>query len=80
MGRDSNPRYLAVHTLSRRARSTALAPIRNEPTSLESIEPCCKSFVPRSPSLLRLNSGKLRRAGRFKVWQFCEVAAGGSRE
>jgi hypothetical protein len=30
MGRDSNPRYLAVHTLSRRAQSTALAPIRNE--------------------------------------------------
>jgi hypothetical protein len=28
MGRDSNPRYLAVHTLSRRAQSTALAPIR----------------------------------------------------
>ena len=28
MGRDSNPRYLAVHTLSRRAQSTALAPIQ----------------------------------------------------
>src|SRR5258708_33588679 len=28
MGRDSNPRYLSVHTLSRRARSTCLAPIR----------------------------------------------------
>jgi hypothetical protein len=28
MGRDSNPRYLTVHTLSRRAQSTALAPIR----------------------------------------------------
>src|SRR5260221_9746854 len=27
MGRDSNPRYLSVHTLSRRAQSTALAPI-----------------------------------------------------
>jgi hypothetical protein len=27
MGRDSNPRYLAVHTLSRRAQSTTLAPI-----------------------------------------------------
>jgi hypothetical protein len=50
MGRDSNPRYLAVHTLSRRARSTALAPIRNEPTSLLSIDPCCNPFVmPRSP-------------------------------
>jgi hypothetical protein len=31
MGRDSNPRYLAVHTLSRRAQSTALAPIQDEP-------------------------------------------------
>ena len=30
MGRDSNPRYLAVHTLSRRAQSTALAPIQDE--------------------------------------------------
>jgi hypothetical protein len=30
MGRDSNPRYLAVHTLSRRAQSTALAPIQAE--------------------------------------------------
>jgi hypothetical protein len=27
MGRDSNPRYLAVHTLSRRAQSTTLSPI-----------------------------------------------------
>ena len=34
MGRDSNPRYLAVHTLSRRAQSTTLAPIRNEPEIL----------------------------------------------
>jgi hypothetical protein len=34
MGRDSNPRYLAVHTLSRRAQSTTLAPIRNEPQIL----------------------------------------------
>jgi hypothetical protein len=31
MGRDSNPRYLAVHTLSRRAQSTALAPIQDKP-------------------------------------------------
>jgi hypothetical protein len=30
MGRDSNPRYLSVHTLSRRAQSTALAPILQE--------------------------------------------------
>src|ERR1700683_3597450 len=30
MGRDSNPRYLAVHTLSRRAQSTALAPIQDK--------------------------------------------------
>src|ERR1700737_175021 len=30
MGRDSNPRYLAVHTLSRRAQSTALAPIQEQ--------------------------------------------------
>ena len=28
MGRDSNPRYLTVHTLSRRAQSTTLAPIQ----------------------------------------------------
>jgi hypothetical protein len=35
MGRDSNPRYLAVHTLSRRAQSTALAPIQFEPETLE---------------------------------------------
>jgi hypothetical protein len=34
MGRDSNPRYLAVHTLSRRAQSTALAPIQEEPETL----------------------------------------------
>ena len=27
MGRDSNPRYLSVNTLSRRARSTTLPPI-----------------------------------------------------
>src|SRR5215831_15629056 len=27
MGRDSNPRYLMVHTRSRRAQSTTLAPI-----------------------------------------------------
>jgi hypothetical protein len=45
MGRDSNPRYLAVHTLSRRAQSTALAPIRNEPTSLVSIARSCNPFV-----------------------------------
>jgi hypothetical protein len=45
MGRDSNPRYLSVHTLSRRARSTALAPIRNEPTSLLSIAGACNPFV-----------------------------------
>jgi hypothetical protein len=45
MGRDSNPRYLAVHTLSRRAQSTALAPIRNEPTSLVSIDRSCNPFV-----------------------------------
>ena len=45
MGRDSNPRYLAVHTLSRRAQSTALAPIRNEPTSLVSIADACNPFV-----------------------------------
>jgi hypothetical protein len=45
MGRDSNPRYLAVHTLSRRAQSTALAPIRNEPTSLVSIAGACNPFV-----------------------------------
>ena len=35
MGRDSNPRYLAVHTLSRRAQSTTLAPIQLEPETLE---------------------------------------------
>ena len=35
MGRDSNPRYLAVHTLSRRAQSTTLAPIQDEPETLE---------------------------------------------
>jgi hypothetical protein len=45
MGRDSNPRYLAVHTLSRRAQSTALAPIRNEPRSLVSIDRSCNPFV-----------------------------------
>ena len=45
MGRDSNPRYLAVHTLSRRAQSTALAPIRNEPTILVSIHRSCNPFV-----------------------------------
>src|SRR5207248_909892 len=28
MGRDSNPRYLSVNTLSRRARSTTLPPIQ----------------------------------------------------
>jgi hypothetical protein len=28
MGGDSNPRYLSVHTLSRRAQSTALSPIQ----------------------------------------------------
>jgi hypothetical protein len=50
MGRDSNPRYLAVHTLSRRAQSTALAPIRNEPTSLVSIDRSCNPFVtPATP-------------------------------
>jgi hypothetical protein len=41
MGRDSNPRYLAVHTLSRRAQSTALAPIRNE---RETLKRQCHSF------------------------------------
>ena len=43
MGRDSNPRYLAVHTLSRRAQSTALAPIlETDPdfgTSPQSFQP-----------------------------------------
>jgi hypothetical protein len=50
MGRDSNPRYLAVHTLSRRAQSTTLAPIRSEPTILVSIDGGCNPFVtPVSP-------------------------------
>ena len=54
MGRDSNPRYLAVHTLSRRAQSTALAPILGAPdfgTSNRSFQP--KSITP----LLRAEPG-----------------------
>src|SRR4029077_13717230 len=31
MGGDSNPRCLSAHTLSRRAQSTALSPIQNNP-------------------------------------------------
>jgi hypothetical protein len=37
MGRDSNPRYLAVHTLSRRAQSTALAPIQDKPETFRRV-------------------------------------------
>ena len=47
MGRDSNPRYLAVHTLSRRAQSTALAPIRNEPAILKPQRPGFNLFLGR---------------------------------
>ena len=31
-GRDSNPRYLAVNTLSKRARSATLTPLLKKPT------------------------------------------------
>src|SRR5436853_4608966 len=34
MGRDSNPRYLSVHTLSRRAQSTTLSPILRERSTI----------------------------------------------
>ena len=51
MGRDSNPRYLSVHTLSRRAQSTALAPIRVKPTILRLIGTACKCFQKRGRQL-----------------------------
>src|SRR4029077_6074442 len=44
MGRDSNPRYLAVHTLSRRAQSTALAPIQDEPETFRRLGSRFKMF------------------------------------
>ena len=76
MGRDSNPRYLAVHTLSRRAQSTALAPIRNEPTSLVSIGSGCNPFVtpgrfdPRSRRWVdrTIRGAALEMCGRY-IWK-----------
>ena len=44
MGRDSNPRYLSVHTLSRRAQSTALAPIQDEPETFRRLPGSFKMF------------------------------------
>ena len=44
MGRDSNPRYLSVHTLSRRAQSTALAPIQDEPETFRRLPSSFKMF------------------------------------
>jgi hypothetical protein len=70
MGRDSNPRYLSVHTLSRRARSTALAPIRNEPTSLLSIAGACNPFVTAGAL-----SCSRRRGVAFRVVVLPEVDA-----
>ena len=73
MGRDSNPRYLSVHTLSRRARSTALAPIRNEPTSLVSIGGACNPFVtPDFASSFETLGCFVGQAGRLRVSKrFC---------
>jgi hypothetical protein len=75
MGRDSNPRYLAVHTLSRRAQSTALAPIRSEPTSLVSIDRSCNPFVKlgrfdlgQSVYVDRIRGAALEKCGR-SIWK-----------
>ena len=56
MGRDSNPRYLAVHTLSRRAQSTTLAPILDWFNTARGIQGKKRWFTPpcRKRSLLSL--------------------------
>jgi hypothetical protein len=45
MGRDSNPRYLSVHTLSRRAQSTALAPILKRVRFWIQMEACANEIA-----------------------------------
>jgi hypothetical protein len=70
MGRDSNPRYLSVHTLSRRAQSTALAPIQDEPEIFRRLPSSFKGFskgscpsskIDRSPGSKQAGE-RLRRA------------------
>src|SRR5258708_5605723 len=55
MGRDSNPRYLAVHTLSRRAQSTALAPIRKRAyefgVDCRCLQPLCNALKAAAPPI-----------------------------
>jgi hypothetical protein len=62
MGRDSNPRYLSVHTLSRRAQSTALAPIQDEPETFRRLPSSFKGFSKGSCPGSKQSGERLRRA------------------
>jgi hypothetical protein len=67
MGRDSNPRYLSVHTLSRRAQSTALAPIQDEPETFRRLPSSFKMFSKGSCQPEKWSRGSRYFGGRTPV-------------